>query len=430
MKYLLSLVLLISSILAQTTTWIAPNQKQSKLIWMDSLSQFENRLTPLRLNDVTVVPGPFQDRQGGPLMAEIRGLTGISRLPDAEWYRIPGKTWPVWRTLPVPIRRRGASGICSTPDGRVFVTWRWSHQISEGHIQKDHLVEDSVWGTPGRADGQLGEPLGIAVSTAGKYFILERLNNRISVFNSDHSLDRILYPTRQFPMRNAVAMTLHDGAAHWTNQRKSYLVVIDKDGHRLTRIGTDGNLQAVMDQKFPFKTFDFEKVATDYYGCIYVTDSLNHAVHKFDSRLHYLVTIGPKTDAGTLIDPMGIAIDHQYGQVWVSDTTGVHYYWIGTDTLDWRAGFSRFKNSVMGKFRLTEPAYVTVQIKNSAGETLAKLIDHEKYLFNAINYAWPLPWGTKDPVVTVEVRLTPTYGSRRQFSKVITQPVSLVAAPQ
>lgn len=408
-----------------TTTWIAPNTDQIHLMWMDSLNQYDNHLEPAVLTDLAAVNGPFKDASGGNLNDEILGLVAVSDLPDMVWGRTPEYAWPLWKQLEIPIRRRGASSISATANGKVYITWRWSHALSEAHFEQGKLVEDVVWGQAGRADGQLGEPVGVAVSTKGTYFILERLNNRISVFNSDHKFLRAIYPTRNYPMHDPVALTLHDGDEYWTNYRDSFLVIVDADGQRLVRMGLDGKLQAVKKSDFPFENYDFKQAATDYYGCVYVTDSLNDCIHKFDQNLNYLVSINGIPDGKSFLHPRGIAVDNRFGQGWVSDSVGVHYFWIGTDTLAWRAGYSTIKKAVMGSFRLTEPAYVTVRLKDAAGNILATLVDNQKYLYTTIEYRWPIPWGFDQTTVQTEVQLTPTYASRKYFTKTVTQEIEL-----
>ena len=427
MKYLLIILSAVSLIWSQTTTWIEPNPIQAHYTWMDSLNTFQDRLMPIPVAALAVVGGPFEDVNGDGLNNEIRGLVALSNLPDRVWSRIPGQDWPIWQPLKAPVRRRGATGVWTTPGGKIFLTWRWSHNISEAHVDQGELIEDTIWGTPGRADGQLGEPIGIAVTTAGEYYILERLNNRISVFDKDHNFQRASYPSRKYPMHDPVAFTLHDGNQEWTNLRESYLIVIDDNGHRMVKLDLNGTIRAVMDKDFPFEDYDFKNVTTDYYGCVYVTDSLNNQIHKFDPQLKYQVSIGAQSGDHFLKQPAGITFDNRYGQVWVSDTNGVHYYWVGTDTLNWRAGYSSLKNAVMGRFQLTEPAYVTVQIKDSSGTLLETIIDHQKNLFDPIQYSWHIPWGFKQGVINVEVQLTPTYASRKYFTKVVSQPISLLS---
>lgn len=425
MKHFSSLILFVGVIWGQSTTWIQPTHEQTQRMWMDSVNQYENRIQPVVLTDLTQVNGPYKDIRYEKLNNEIRGLAGISELPDLVWNRVPGSAWPIWKPLNVPIRRRGASGIFSTDNGKIYITWRWSHNISEAHFENGQLVEDVVWGQAGRADGQLGEPVSVAVTTKGDYYILERLNNRISVFNSQHAFQRAIYPKRQFSMQNPVSLTLHDGDDHWTQVRESFLVVIDADGKRIVRMNLEGKIQAILKADFPYKNYTFKHAVTDYYGCVYVTDTLNDCVHKFDPNLNYLVSLKNAPDGRVMSNPKGIALDHRYGQGWFSDSTGVHYFWVGTDTLNWRAGFSALKNAVMGTFQLTEPAYVTVALKDGSGNLLATLIDAQKYLFDPIPFQWKIPWGFDQSKVQIEVQLTPTYASRKYFTKTVLQEVSV-----
>jgi len=428
MKNFILMILFAGLIRAQSTTWIQPGFEQTQHMWMDALNQFDGQLQPVVLADLVQVNGPFTDIQNEKLNAEIRGLVGISDTPDLVWSRVPGSTWPFWQAPNFPVRRRGASDIFSAENGKIYISWHWSHNLSEAHLEGGRFVEDVVWGQAGRADGQLGEPVSVAVTTKGDYVILERLNNRISIFNAQHVFQRAIYPTRQFPMQNPVAMTLHDGDAHWTNLRESFLVIIDADGERLVCMSLEGRILSVVKQDFPFKTYKFVNATTDYYGCVYITDTLNDCIHKFDPDLNYLVSLALTPDGELMINPTGITLDNRYGQGWFSDSTGVHYFWVGTDTLNWRTGFSTLKNAVMGAFRLTEPAYVTVSVKNESGQVLAILMEHQKFLFDTIKYKWPIPWGFDGSTVQLEVQLTPTYASRKYFTKTVKQEITIDAS--
>ncbi|MCF7798093.1 MAG: NHL repeat-containing protein, partial [Candidatus Marinimicrobia bacterium] len=297
--------------------------------------------------------------------------------------------------------------------------------ISEYSVVDGKSQMTAVWGSPGRTDGQLGEPVDITVSESGAYYILERLNNRLSIFDSDRTFQKAIYPSRKYPLHDPVALTLHDGNQFWTHLRQSFLVVIDADGGRMVKLDLSGRILAVIKPDFPFQSFEFRQVATDYYGSIYVTDPLNNAVHKFDSDLNYQVSLGTEGDNVRLHRPAGLAIDKQFGQLWVSDSLGVHYFWIGTDTLNFRAGFSQLKNAVMGRFMLTEPAYVTIQMHSSEGQLVETLIADEKKLFEPVQFQWSPPWGFAAKEVEVYVKLTPTYASRRHFTKIIKQKIDL-----
>jgi len=82
----------------------------------------------------------------------------------------------------------------------------------------------------------------------------------------------------------------------------------------------------------------------------------------------------------------------------------------------------------MGAFQLTEPAYVTVLLKDEAGQVLAILMEHQKFLFDTIKYKWPIPWGFDGSTVQLEVQLTPTYASRKYFTKTVKQEITIDAS--
>jgi hypothetical protein len=103
----------------------------------------------------------------------------------------------------------------------------------------------------------------------------------------------------------------------------------DKNGTRLWRINFDGTLekQAPMPQGHAAGY-----AAVDYYHDLWITDTENHCILKFDRDLNLLDIFGSYGNGTNQFDePRGIAIWKRFGQVFVAEKDGAQYYWIGTD---------------------------------------------------------------------------------------------------
>jgi DNA-binding beta-propeller fold protein YncE len=135
------------------------------------------------------------------------------------------------------------------------------------------------WGTPGTASGSLRSPDNVAVDQRGNVYVADRLNNRIQKFNSQG----------QF-------------LARW-----------GRNGGDGTRGSGNGEFRGP------------RGVTTDLSGGVWVADSGNNRIQKFDSSGRFIARLGRNRGDGTrgigngeFNDPRGLATDAQ-GNLYVAD---------------------------------------------------------------------------------------------------------------
>ena len=115
----------------------------------------------------------------------------------------------------------------------------------------------------------------------------------------------------------------------------------------------------------------------DFYENVWVTDSVRCQIHKFDRNLRLLASYGgPGEGDGLFLRPAGIAIYRNFGQVFVGEGQGAHYFWIGTDLLSPNVQLLPGRPGLVQiHFELSEPAQGFIKAVSSGGaeKTLAAL---------------------------------------------------------
>jgi len=161
------------------------------------------------------------------------------------------------------------AGLAVDQDGNLYVADSGNNRIQK--FDRDGRFLAEVGGT-GTADGQFSEPWSVAVDTQGNVYVADTWNHRIQKF--------------------------------------------DKDLKYLTQWG-----KPALDLKNP-QPYDFwgpRDVAVDAEGNVWVTDTGNSRVLKFDSNGKHLATLGtPGSEAGQLRDPVGIEVAAN-GDIYVAD---------------------------------------------------------------------------------------------------------------
>jgi uncharacterized protein (TIGR03663 family) len=182
--------------------------------------------------------------------------------------------WPVAERMRLYVRKDVASQI-------------WAYGVGPTVLEGDATTEDpyigaqqdllavTTWGSAGAGDAQFSSPRGVAVAADGSVYVADSRNNRIQKF--------------------------------------------DADGNLLLTWGTFGTLDTgagpgVLNEPWG--------VAIGPDGSVYVTDTWNHRVQKFDANGQFLTmwgTFGQGETADAFWGPRGIAVDPQ-GRVYVADT--------------------------------------------------------------------------------------------------------------
>lgn len=134
-------------------------------------------------------------------------------------------------------------------------------------------------------------------------------------------------------------------------------------------------------------------IETDGYGHVWATDMANSKVYKLDRQLNYLTEfgtygtgdnqfIGPHTVSNWkegLIAPWNQDNTVASGDIMIMEkwdaNSGIQYYAIGTDIVNYVPSSSEFKGTHFVNFRLVDPSYVTCQVFDST-QSLVRTISN------------------------------------------------------
>lgn len=161
-------------------------------------------------------------------------------------------------------------GIAIGPTGNLYIADSQNNRIEEVSPSGQFI---RAWGTKGTGDGQFNQPWGIAVSREGNVYVADTWNHRIQEFNANGVFIRA-----------------------W------------------------GSNPVGQPATGPGEFYGPRAIVIDAAGNLYVTDTGNKRVEKFDANGKYLASYGgPGTGLGFFNEPVGIGIDSA-GNFYVADT--------------------------------------------------------------------------------------------------------------
>jgi DNA-binding beta-propeller fold protein YncE len=318
--------------------------------------------------------------------------------------------------------------IVADTEGHVFVADTGNNRVVHliYNSKKNFLEPVGNVQLPSRIS-QLKAPSGVDVDYSGNLYIADRDNNRIICTDYSGNVKSEISEIQQgksLLLPTAIAVT--DKNDKWLYYKRSFLFVIDANGQRLFKLSPSGQqLAEITAEDIPFKNATFRDIAVDFYTNVYVTDTRNCCVYKFDRKLNFITKFGRCGNKDKeLISPWGISIWKRFGQVFITESVGAQYFWIGVDFKEDVEVFetSEYKDKKISKIRvpLTEPAYLTLKIENSNKEVVWDRFKNEKCnrFENIIpwervdNESKPVPPG----IYTLTVEARATYSSKKYFS--------------
>jgi DNA-binding beta-propeller fold protein YncE len=317
-------------------------------------------------------------------------------------------------------------GVAINTEGRVAVADTGNNRIALLHHDGLRLSWVKALGHLGTAPGEFNAPEGVAYDSQGRLYVADTGNNRIQVMDPDGRF-RVL-PTP--PLEGPSAIAVIDRQEAWTYYQKGpyadRIAVIDRRGQRLETFTLKGApLARVLAADLPDPPVRLDGCAFDYYGNLVATDFAKSCLRKFDKDLRYVVTFGSRGDGDfQFIEPRGIAINHQFGQMLVSERDSVQYFWNGADAVSLRADWTGKGFHI--PFFLTERAFVTARIQDGSGTTVADLLQKRDMGLGPQALEWvpgpSLPHGT----YYLQMRVMATYSSRDRIAKDLRLPVPYV----
>jgi hypothetical protein len=337
-----------------------------------------------------------------------------------------------------------------------------------GHIiYNASMYTLGFYGGEGSGPDQLSSPHGIDATTSGTVYVADTGNRRVAVLkrsgqrlSPDTFIEGFVEPWdvaldgRYIWVTDRAAGTLSrytspadanpavislirpsgvaaTGYGEYSNGHSPCQVVITEGGTVLSKI-EDGVLTAAVGLEECGGSF-FNYVEIDYHGNVWVTDSISCMIHKFDPELNYLDSWGDGYgDSDTrFMNPTGIAIWDRFGQVFVAESSGARYFWVGADIRD--LDFSSDGNGCTVSGMLTETALMVVNIYRADGSIARSLYSGRRSPGN-----FSMEWDGKtlqgqrvfQGEFTISVNIEPVYSSRTYFEKTWTQNFHMNGEPE
>ncbi|MFQ5648450.1 MAG: NHL repeat-containing protein [bacterium] len=332
------------------------------------------------------------------------------------------------------------TGITANARGDVYVADTGNHRIVRLFNPKQALNFVRAIGGRGALPGQFMAPQGIAMDSHDMVYVSDTGNQRIQVLRPDDQLHLWFgdQGVEDGQLWHPAGIAVTNGKERWSHFKDAFIVVVDLDGKRLQKFTLDGMfVRGVRLSDLKLDEGRFAYLALDYYSNVWVTDTVNHCIHKFDRELNYLTTFGRKGHGDKEFDePRGMAIYKRFGQVFVAEKESAQYYWIGTDILDFEAKQDTVARWVELSFFLTEPSYLTLTVrdeKNKGEITVfkrAKFFTGQQSVLLGGNWQRMSSSGTQphdgsgpdlEPMKSgryrLELKVEPTYSSINYFAK-------------
>jgi DNA-binding beta-propeller fold protein YncE len=209
------------------------------------------------------------------------------------------------------------------------------------------LSSDLSFGTCGSGSGQLQGPHGIDIAPDGRIYVADSGNHRIvvlspvgEVLTSWGSFGDVNIGTGQAGTFNEPWDLAFDGVRGW-------IYVADTWNHRIQKFDLDGNPITMWgygaydpESTDPFGLWGPRGIAVDERGRVFVADTGNKRILVFTENGSFLSQIGQGgMDPGEFEEPVGLAVDGN-GLLYVADTWNQRIQVFSPDPLD--TGFSAY----------------------------------------------------------------------------------------
>jgi sugar lactone lactonase YvrE len=233
------------------------------------------------------------------------------------------------------------SGAAIDNLGNIYVVDSGNHTIKKYDSSFNFLLS---FGSNGTGELNISGPEDAAIGIDGNIYVTDNGNNRIQVFALDGT--HITHFGSAFgasgsgdgQMKNprGIFIASSTGDIFVADTGNNRIQKFDSSYNFIFKIGTTTSGTSSSQFNFP------RDIAVDSLGNIYVLDQGNHRIQKFDSNGNYLLTIGSRTltgEIGKFNTPNGIAVDNfdnvyvvdrAYARVQVFTPEGLFIYTYGT----------------------------------------------------------------------------------------------------
>jgi sugar lactone lactonase YvrE len=238
-------------------------------------------------------------------------------------YKESASQWPYVHLFSFYVRRDIAASL-----------WNYAGQVPLQPVVQDEyekksvkLVAARVIGGEGKGNAQFAFPKNIVVDASGNLYVADSDNQRVQKFaaNGEFALawgsrapDNAAPPPNTFSQPWGIAVD-KSGNVYVADTWNHRIQKFDANGKFVTTWGTNGDTHGVA-QTSPSLFYGPRSIAIDAQGNLLVTDTGNKRVLKFSPNGEPLAQYGGVgSDNGKFLEQVGIAIDKQ-GNVFVADT--------------------------------------------------------------------------------------------------------------
>jgi len=192
-------------------------------------------------------------------------------------------------------------GIHASGDGKLYVTDTAKNDVFIFDAKAKTATTVSTVGDYHR----FSKPVGVASDKSGRLFVSDSANDNVMVFDKDMKSSGVLLPDTPFKQPVGIAVD---------SERKRIYVVDTHEHHvRVFDLETLKQISVIGGRGRGDGTFNYpSNVALDSKGNLYVVDTQNGRVQKFDTEGRFILRYGEFGDLpGMFSRPRGIAIDSE-----------------------------------------------------------------------------------------------------------------------
>ncbi len=266
-------------------------------------------------------------------------------------------------------------GIAVLPSGLVYLADYGNNRVVKMEYKKGDLRIVNM------ITDDLINPVGVALDSKGNLYVSDHGHSLIKVFGPDDQLKMTIGQERAGAgeLFKPTAIAVIDDGDSFNFYRDNFMAVIDQQGRRLQAFTLSGKfLKSITSPELGLAEASFTYLAIDRFGNIYVTDSVNNQVHKFDHNLRYIISYGRTgVNEGEFVSPRGISIWRRFGQVIISEREGGQYLWTNIDVFligCFPEEFVPGEKATTIALYLTELGEVKIYINKLNGEKVCDLI--------------------------------------------------------
>jgi uncharacterized protein (TIGR03663 family) len=227
----------------------------------------------------------------------------------------------------------------------------------EDELDKKRVQAEAkaVFGSQGSGQGQFTNPKGIKVDDQGNIWVMDAGNSRVEEFDPAGKVLRSWGSNGSGP-----GMFKDDPWGIAVDSQRGFVYVADTWNHRIQKFDLTGRYikewgsfadTGGSDTGNEGKLWGPRDIATDTDGNLYVTDTGNKRIQKFDSNGNFLGQWGGVGFApGQFNEPVGIAISKTSGDIFVADT--------------WNRRVQRFDKNMNPLVQWTVPGWNSQSVNN------------------------------------------------------------------